>query len=68
MNRKHSPTLKLVFTDPVSPSVRWSDIEALLEAAGADTIEGAGSAVKFTYRGVEPEIVMVFREKKYFSY
>jgi HicA toxin of bacterial toxin-antitoxin, len=52
MNRKHISTLKVVFTDPVSPSVRWSDIEALLVAAGAETIEGAGSAMKFSCRGV----------------
>ena len=52
MNRKHTATLKAIFTDPVSPAVKWSDIEALLNAVGCVVIEGAGSAVKFERQGV----------------
>ena len=36
-----------VFADPVSPSIRWSDIEALLTAVGCKTVEGTGSRVRF---------------------
>jgi hypothetical protein len=52
MHRKHESTLKSVFTDPVSPTVKWNHIEALLVACGCKVIEGAGSAVKFECKGV----------------
>ena len=52
MNRKHSATLRTVFADPVSPLVRWDDIEALLLAVGCVAIEAAGSAVTFEAKGV----------------
>jgi len=42
----------VVFSDRVSPTIRWSDIEALLVAAGAETIEGAGSSATFSCRGI----------------
>ena len=47
MNSKHLRTLELVFTDPVSGTISWSDIEALLIAAGAQVIEGRGARVRF---------------------
>jgi hypothetical protein len=47
MNSKHARTLEAVFADPVSRSIPWADIEALLLAAGATRIEGQGSRVKF---------------------
>ena len=34
MNSKHSKTLKAVFTEPVSGTIAWADIESLLGAAG----------------------------------
>ncbi len=36
-----------VFKDPVSGTIAWADIEALLVAAGAEVIEGSGSRVRF---------------------
>jgi len=47
MNSKHRKTLEAVFRDPVSGTVAWADIEALLLAVGAERIEGAGSRVRF---------------------
>ena len=47
MNSKHRRMLELVFTDSVSGTISWSDIEALLIAAGAQVIEGRGSRVRF---------------------
>jgi hypothetical protein len=47
MNSSHRKTLIAVFTDPVSPSIRWASIELLLVAAGCAVIEGAGSRVAF---------------------
>lgn len=47
MNSKHVRTLAAVFADPVSRTIAWSDVEALLLAAGAVLVEGSGSRVKF---------------------
>ena len=51
MNRKHRRTLEVVFTDPVSGSAAWADIESLLIAAGAQVIEGRGSRVRLVLGG-----------------
>jgi hypothetical protein len=52
MNSKQERVLRTVFTDPVSPSVEWAAIEALLVAAGCRVIEGGGSRVRFECRGI----------------
>ena len=52
MNRKQRRTLEAVFDEPVSASITWDDIEVLLSACGAKTIEGKGSAVRFVANGV----------------
>ena len=51
MNSKHRRTLELVFSDPVSATVVWADVEALLIAVGAEVIEGRGSRVRFVWGG-----------------
>ena len=51
MNNRHSKTLRIVFTDPVSGTVDWSAVEKLLIAAGARVIEGNGSRVRFEKDG-----------------
>lgn len=51
MNAGHRKTLKAVFTDPVSGSIKWRDVEALLLALGAEMSEGSGSRVRFTIAG-----------------
>jgi hypothetical protein len=45
MKRKHHATLKLLFSNPTSGSIRWSDIEALFEALGAELIKREGSRI-----------------------
>ena len=47
MNNKHQKTLALVFEDPVSGTIEWRDVEMLLIAVGARTIEGRGSRIRF---------------------
>ena len=47
MNNRQRKTLRAVFAEPVSGTLAWSDIEALLIAAGAERIEGSGSRVRF---------------------
>lgn len=54
MNAGHRKTLKAVFTDPVSGSIKWRDVEALLLALGAEMSEGSGSRVRFTIAGQTP--------------
>ena len=50
MNSKQRKTLGAIFTDPVSGTLAWADIEGLLVAAGARVIEGNGSRVRFVCR------------------
>ncbi len=45
MKQKHAATLKLLFARPVSGSVKWKDIEALMQALGAEISEREGSRV-----------------------
>ena len=47
MNSKQRKTLEAVFTDAVSGTLAWADIEGLLVAVGARVIEGKGSRVRF---------------------
>lgn len=51
VNSKHRKALKAVFADPVSGTIHWSDIEALLVALGCEVIEGNGSRVRFHLGG-----------------
>ena len=45
MQRKNQKTLELIFARPVSGGIKWRDIEALLQALGADITEREGSRV-----------------------
>ena len=49
MNKKHQKTLKAIFANPVSTSIRWADVESLLQAMGANVNEGDGSRVSFVF-------------------
>ncbi len=53
MRKKHRNTLGAVFADPVRSSVLWSDIEAMLVAAGAEVSEGRGSRLRVSLKGVD---------------
>jgi hypothetical protein len=45
MNRRHRTTLEQIFARPVSGTIRWTDIEALFLALGAEITERAGSRI-----------------------
>lgn len=45
MKVKHQKTLQLIFQRPVSGSVRWTDVESLFKALGAEISEAEGSRV-----------------------
>jgi hypothetical protein len=51
MNRRHRKTLELVFAQPVSGSIRWREVEALLKSLGAILSERAGSRVAVLLNG-----------------
>lgn len=53
MKGKHGKTLEAIFANPVRANVLWSDVEALLGAAGADISEGRGSRVRVSLGGVD---------------
>lgn len=52
MNNKQLNTLKAIFAKPVPNNLEWARIESLFIAAGAKTIEGNGSRVRFELGGV----------------
>lgn len=52
MGPKHKRTLSAIFDDPVRSNIAWRDIESMLEAAGAEITEGAGSRVRIALNGV----------------
>ena len=51
MNTKHRKTLAAIFARPTSPSVAFSDIEALIKALGGTVAEREGSRVKIELHG-----------------
>lgn len=50
---KHRRTLRAIFADPVRSNVKWTEIEKLLRALGADLSEGRGSRVRIYLDGVK---------------
>ncbi len=51
MNSKHRKTLQAIFAKPTSPSIAFSNIEALIIALGGEVTEREGSRVKITLKG-----------------
>jgi hypothetical protein len=47
MNATHKKTLEAIFKNPVSKTLEWRRIEALLLAIDCKLIEGNGSRVRF---------------------
>ncbi len=52
MGPKHRRTLAAIFEEPVRSNIAWRDIQAMLEAIGAEISEGAGSRVRIALNGV----------------
>jgi hypothetical protein len=49
VNARHRKTLEAVFADPVSGSIEWRDIEAMLISLGCEVSEGSGSRVRVMF-------------------
>lgn len=52
MNKSHRKTLNDIFSQPVPATLEWRRIESLFVSLGAQTIEGAGSRVRFDLNGI----------------
>jgi hypothetical protein len=52
MNSKQRKTLEAVFVIPTPKTLSFSEMESLFQAIGCEAIEGAGSRVAFTLRGI----------------
>lgn len=52
MNTSHKKTLEDIFTNPISKTLEWRRIEALLITMGCQVVEGSGSRVKFEKDGI----------------
>lgn len=52
MNARQKRTLNAIFSDPVSASLTWKNIESLFIAIGAEKVEGRGSRVRFHKAGI----------------
>lgn len=50
LRKKHLATPAAVFARPVSGTIRWADIEALLVALGAEKEEREGSRIAIIWR------------------
>jgi len=51
VNNKQRKTLQAIFAQPVSGTLEWLRIEALLLAIGCNMLEGNGSQVTFEHGG-----------------
>ncbi len=51
IKKKHQKTLSDIFAKPVQSGIVWKDIEALLDALGAEISEGNGSRVRIALNG-----------------
>ena len=49
---KHRKTLQAVFAEPIRANVKWTDVEHLLRALGAEMTEGSGSRIRIHLQGV----------------
>ncbi len=53
MSTKQRKAIKAIFENPVRSDVKWTDIEALFRALGAEISEGSGSRVRIALNSVK---------------
>lgn len=58
VSTKHARTLAEIFANPVRADIRWTDIESLFRALGAEITQGSGSRIRISLNGRR----MVFHE------
>ena len=52
MDSKHRKTLESIFEKPERANIAWRDVEALLNALGAEISEGNGSRMRVALKDV----------------
>jgi len=52
MTKKQRRTLEAIFDDPVRSNIAWREIEAMLQAVGAELTEGDGSRIRIALNGI----------------
>jgi hypothetical protein len=52
VSSRQQRTLEAIFADPPAASLRWSEIESLLRALGAECSEGSGSRLRVALNDV----------------
>ena len=52
MKTKHQRVYRAIFENPIRPGIKWSDIENLLTALGAELNEREGSRVRVSLNDV----------------
>ena len=52
MSKKHQKIVEQIFYNPVQSGIVWKDVEAMLQALGAEISEGSGSRVRIALNGV----------------
>ena len=53
MNNKQRQTLKAIFDLPIRSDIKWTSIESLFQALGANISQGRGSRVRISLNGVK---------------
>jgi hypothetical protein len=53
MNSKQRQTLKAIFDLPIRSDIKWTNIESLFKALGAEVYQGRGSRVRVALNGVK---------------
>jgi HicA toxin of bacterial toxin-antitoxin, len=53
MNKKQRQTLKEAFSLPVRSDIKWTSIENLFKALGAEVSQGKGSRIRVSLNGVK---------------
>ncbi len=68
MNKRHERTLNAIFRTPIPATLKWRQIESLLMACGAKSVEGRGSRVRFELNGVTATFHRPHKQKEARSY
>jgi hypothetical protein len=68
MNKRHERTLNAIFRTPTPATLKWRQIESLLKACGAKSVEGRGSRVRFELNGVTATFHRPHNQKEARSY
>lgn len=53
MRKKHTLTLKAIFSDPIQSGILWHNIETMLKALGAEISERRGSRICISLNGID---------------